>query len=231
MEDLSGKYVLVVSDTHIGHRNIIRYCGRPVDADERMFAAFQQAPSADCVLHLGDFGMFRNREQAETAFQRLFDRHHNPILIEGNHDRKHRRVLQLPWSTIIHNIPSKRQQPFYFTYNGLVFVAQHRPFQEFPRKTAPGRWLLQKVTDFLLDLEDRKLKKRLGHFLNYQDIPKGVQVCLHGHIHELGQRYGWVNDTLIVNCCVEHWSYQPTSLAEIEAEYYARKNYYGRSSA
>jgi calcineurin-like phosphoesterase family protein len=75
---------------------------------------------------------------------------------------------------------------------------------------------------------DLKSRRRLGSFLNYQDVPKGIHVCLHGHTHEIGQRYDWINNTLIVNCCVEQWDYRPTSLRELEQEYYLRKDYYER---
>jgi len=228
MEDFTGKNVLVVSDIHYSHRNIIKHCGRPCDCDKRMVRAFQDvrlAPMAspvDAILNLGDFS-FGNKEECVDGYKLLFTQngYPDPILIVGNHDQKYKRVLKLPWSKIIH----PQHQPYKFVYDGLVFAAQHRNYQEFPRKVKPGRWLLQKITDLFLDIHDRK---RLGSFLNYQDIPKNVQVCLHGHIHEVGQRYDWIDNTLIVNCCVEQWDYRPTSLEELAQEYRARKDYYER---
>jgi len=222
MDDYSDKRVLLISDTHANHRNIIRYCGRPCDADRKILDSFQQPP-ADVVIHLGDFA-FGSREQITHAYDEMFlkNEHFNTILIVGNHDEKYKRVLKLPWGKIVY----PKEQPYVFSCNGLIYAAQHRPFREFPRKAKVGRWLVQKITDLFLDLHDRK---RLGSFLNYQDVPSGINVCLHGHVHELGQRYDWVNNTLLVNVCVEQFDYKPVSLTELELEYYARKDYYERN--
>ena len=74
------------SDTHFGHRNIIRYCKRPFDSVEAMDEALIENWNArvgddDIVYHLADFTL-GNRAQADAAFRRL---------------RGHIRVLGLPW--------------------------------------------------------------------------------------------------------------------------------------
>lgn len=48
----------LVSDTHWGHGNIIKYSGRPLDHNERMLAAWRERVRPDdVVIHLGDVAM------------------------------------------------------------------------------------------------------------------------------------------------------------------------------
>lgn len=219
MDDYTGKKVLVSSDAHIGHRNIIKYCGRPTNSDKIIIEAYRNLFFHDVFLCLGDFGFYGDNGKIQEAFDAIPCT--EKILIVGNHDDRNKIVLRLPWTKKI----VKKQQPYWFTYNGLIFTAQHRPYREYPRKTHAGRWLLQKITDLFLDIKERK---NLGSFLNYQSIPKGAQISLHGHTHEIGQRYDWVDGALLVNCCVEQWDYRPTSLQELEQEYHMRKAYMER---
>jgi calcineurin-like phosphoesterase family protein len=74
----------VISDTHFGHRNIIRYCNRPFHSVEEMNEILihnwnSVVDPQDTVYHLGDFGLgdmtaLRGRLQGQIH------------LIEGNHD-------------------------------------------------------------------------------------------------------------------------------------------------
>ena len=79
--------VFVISDTHFGHENIIRYCGRPFasveEMDEAMIKNWNETVSNnDIVLHLGDFGLGK-KEYIASIIPRL---HGKKILILGNHD-------------------------------------------------------------------------------------------------------------------------------------------------
>ncbi len=75
------------SDTHFGHANIIRYCGRPWATVEEMNEALIQnwnsvvAPE-DTVWHLGDFAM-GDRKRIPAIRERLHGRIH---IVQGNHD-------------------------------------------------------------------------------------------------------------------------------------------------
>jgi calcineurin-like phosphoesterase family protein len=74
------------SDTHFGHANILRYCGRPfphADAmDEALITRWNDAVGGDDVIyHLGDF-ILKSRGFARRTFARLRGRIH---------------VLGLPW--------------------------------------------------------------------------------------------------------------------------------------
>lgn len=89
---------LYTSDSHFGHRNIIRYCNRPFETveemDEEMIRRWNSVvDDDDNVYHLGDFSM--GRTDPSTILRRLKGRKH---LIWGNHDSD--QVRQLPlWAS------------------------------------------------------------------------------------------------------------------------------------
>lgn len=73
----------IISDTHFGHKNIIKYCDRPEDHDEIMQRNWWRTVSVDdTVLHLGDL-TFKSRSYIPIA--RLPGKKY---LILGNHDKK-----------------------------------------------------------------------------------------------------------------------------------------------
>ena len=79
--------VFVISDTHFGHANIIKYCNRPfrdtTEMDEAMIKNWNETVSNnDVVLHLGDFGL-GSKEYIASIVKRLNGK---KILIMGNHD-------------------------------------------------------------------------------------------------------------------------------------------------
>ena len=83
----SDEKVWFTSDTHFGHKNIIRFCNRPfVDIDEMNGSLIENWNSLvgdnDIVFHLGDFSVGGAME-----WSRLLDQLHGRIfLILGNHD-------------------------------------------------------------------------------------------------------------------------------------------------
>ena len=77
--------IFLISDTHFGHENIIRYCGRPFSCAAEMDEAMVERWNAvvrpcDHVYHLGDVAM--RREQLQTV-KRL---NGHKRLVFGNHD-------------------------------------------------------------------------------------------------------------------------------------------------
>lgn len=76
------------SDTHFGHKNVMRYCGRPYATIEEHDQALidiwnSHVGRGDTVYHLGDFS-FRNREQTGLILKQL---HGKIIFMDGNHDK------------------------------------------------------------------------------------------------------------------------------------------------
>lgn len=78
--------IYFTSDTHFGHKNIIRFCDRPFSSVEEMDEALvsnwnNRVKSNDTVYILGD--MFFRSVNAESILKRLKGKKR---LIKGNHD-------------------------------------------------------------------------------------------------------------------------------------------------
>lgn len=116
----------VVSDTHFGHENIIRYCNRPFhdakDMDECLIENWNSVvKKGDYVYHLGDVFMESPRTDQEHQYrERILHRLNGRItLILGNHDdvrylsdtrRFHEILLWKPWNN------DKSKTPFLMTH-------------------------------------------------------------------------------------------------------------------
>jgi len=88
--------IYFTSDLHLGHANVIRFCGRPfADADEMNAALIAnwnaKVTNADRVYIIGDL-MFRFAGDPETVLRQLRGKKH---LILGNHDKSWTRRADL----------------------------------------------------------------------------------------------------------------------------------------
>ncbi len=84
------------SDTHFGHANILRYCGRPFDSieehDEELVRRWNAlVGDKDDIYHLGDFCFTRAGKSADYYLKKLKGRIH---IIWGNHDKETRRLYR-----------------------------------------------------------------------------------------------------------------------------------------
>ena len=80
--------LFLIGDTHFLHDNIIKYCDRPEDHEERMIRNWNLLVSEmDTVIHLGDVaaGIKGREDKLIDIFDQL---NGNKILIRGNHDHK-----------------------------------------------------------------------------------------------------------------------------------------------
>lgn len=78
--------IWIISDTHFGHENIIRYCARPfasaAEMDEVMVERWNKVVKpSDHVYHLGDVAM--KWQQMDAVMPRLNGKKR---LVRGNHD-------------------------------------------------------------------------------------------------------------------------------------------------
>lgn len=107
----------IVSDTHFGHANIVKYSRRPANHDELMaelwHASVQQT---DTVLHLGDLA-FRTADHMWDTLRRLPGK---KLLILGNHDRKSKRWYE----DLGFQIMPRR---VFFNHGGKQILFTHRP--------------------------------------------------------------------------------------------------------
>lgn len=80
--------IYVISDTHFGHANIIKYCDRPFQTIEEMDLALinrwnKVVSGNDIVIHLGDFAF--STKEGVTAYRNQLNG--RIWLLRGNHDR------------------------------------------------------------------------------------------------------------------------------------------------
>lgn len=80
--------VFIISDTHFGHENIIRYCNRPFSSVEEMDRVMIEnwnkvVGKDDLVIHLGDFCFYRKKTKVSELVGKLNGK---KLLIMGNHD-------------------------------------------------------------------------------------------------------------------------------------------------
>lgn len=109
----SGKQIFFISDLHLDHANIIRYCARPfIDVNEMNRVLVNNWNSTvgpnDTVYFLGDMSYGRNSHTADYWCKRL---NGEITFIRGNHDRIKR---QTKYKEILE-------------YNGIKFVLVHDP--------------------------------------------------------------------------------------------------------
>lgn len=81
--------IYFTSDTHYGHKNIIKYSNRPYTSVEQMDNALvdnwnKVVQPDDTVYHLGDFGFYSDTNKIVRIIQRL---NGNKVFIFGNHDK------------------------------------------------------------------------------------------------------------------------------------------------
>lgn len=76
----------IISDTHFGHNNIIKYCNRPANHDDIMLNNWYNTITRDSIiLHLGDFWF--PKQLPFALFQKLSKLPGRKYLIKGNHDK------------------------------------------------------------------------------------------------------------------------------------------------
>jgi len=113
--------IWVITDTHWGHTNIIKYCNRPENHNELMIKHWKEMVQYDdIVIHLGDV-IFGNKEKLIGILAQLPGK---KILVRGNHDHESnlwymRAGFDFACDQIV--------------YNNIVF--SHYPIQELPSGT------------------------------------------------------------------------------------------------
>lgn len=103
----------ITADTHFGHENIIKYCGRPFknvkEMDDTMIANWNTlVKPEDTIFHLGDL-VFKNSNRNLREIL-----HGTLIHIQGNHDNR-----SAIGKTVIQSIRIK--------YGGYEFFLTHNP--------------------------------------------------------------------------------------------------------
>lgn len=85
-----GGNVFFTADEHYGHKNIIKYTGRPFSSVEEMDEAMiknhnEVVGKGDTVFHLGDFCPFKTLEDVNRVYMPRLNGAH--IFLMGSHDQ------------------------------------------------------------------------------------------------------------------------------------------------
>ena len=113
------KRIFITSDTHLGHANMIPYCGRPENFTELILSNFGKIlKPGDILIHLGDICIGKDAEwNARFSLATLGVK---CILVKGNHDRKSDSwYLDNGWDFVCHT--------FSMRTHGLKIVFSHMP--------------------------------------------------------------------------------------------------------
>lgn len=181
------------SDLHLGHTNIIEYCGRPFHSVGEMNAAIvsrwnEAVASDDEVWVLGDVAMGRMDETLQLVGE-LAGR---KTLLTGNHDRcwagkpgvRRERVSEwrghyyrAGFDTIVDGCVD-------LTIGGFDVRACHFPYRG--------------------DSQDH------DRYVEHRPVDDGVSWLLHGHVHE-----SWRVADRMINVGVDVWGFRPVAESEL----------------
>lgn len=189
----------VISDTHFGHTKMIGYANRPFRDVSHMNTTmmerwYERVRPDDLVYHLGDVGFLRSasmegtfvpEEDTRSIIQSLPGR---KILILGNHDKSAKTMMSLGFDFACESAIIDVPE----MHGGQRVYLNHYPTRELPKDIS-------------------------------RDGPSPTWV-LHGHVHNStaaervphehkGELINIPNHN--INCCVELWNYEPTTIQHI----------------
>jgi calcineurin-like phosphoesterase family protein len=177
--------VWFTSDTHFGHRNIIKYCDRPFNGVDHMNRAMIDRWNSvvsfeDTVYHLGDACM----GSISDTLPLIRELNGYKILVPGNHDRifsgesRARKERFLPeYSAVFEEIALEQ---FVYGEGGVDFRLCHFPY--------------------LGDSHDA------DRFNKQRPIDDGLPL-VHGHVHDK-----WRVNGRQINVGVDVWDFEPVHL-------------------
>ena len=112
----------IVSDTHFGHKNIVKYCNRPMHHNSLMNVQWRKRiDEDDIVLHLGDLAVWYGPEE-EQWLEYAAALPGKKYMLMGNHDRRKPKVYAAHGFTVI--------PEFIQEINGQRVLFSHYPDEE-----------------------------------------------------------------------------------------------------
>lgn len=123
----------IVSDTHFRHKNIVKYCNRPMGHDRLMQQNwFEKIQPEDTVLHLGDLQVWYGLEVvAASALTSSLPG--KKFILRGNHDREKPKFYADLGFTMIPEFIWEVDIPSVITWRRVLF-------SHYPDITRIGEW-------------------------------------------------------------------------------------------
>jgi calcineurin-like phosphoesterase family protein len=132
--------IFVASDTHFGHRNIIKYCSRPFSTVGAMNETLVRTWNArvgpdDTVYFLGDFAMGPGVTD-EVIVAMLHRLNGTMKVVEGNHDQPSRKYGVSGLAALASRFRNMEilSQLFELHHEGKTFVMGHYPMEDWDGK-------------------------------------------------------------------------------------------------
>jgi len=94
----------ITTDTHLGHKNIARYCNRPDDYNEKIMEGISVLGYYDVLIHLGDVA-FKTQGWEEKYLGNIPCK---KWLVLGNHDKSAKYHLESGWDWVGHSMSIRR---------------------------------------------------------------------------------------------------------------------------
>jgi calcineurin-like phosphoesterase family protein len=107
----------LISDTHLGHKNIVKYCNRPMNHNELMLKAWRgMIQPEDTVLHLGDLAVWYGEDE-EYWLREAMGLPGKKFMLRGNHDKlKDARYAELGFPIIPEFVQEIKGQRVLFSH-------------------------------------------------------------------------------------------------------------------
>ena len=113
--------IFIITDTHLGHRNMVAYADRPIEFDDIILRNLSVLKPGDTLIHLGDFCMGKD-EMWHIKWNAAITPGVKKILIKGNHDKKSNTwYLNHGWDEVCNSFSGH--------YFGLFITFSHIPIK------------------------------------------------------------------------------------------------------
>ena len=111
--------IYLTTDTHLGHDQLVEYCGRPENHSQIILDELRKVPKDSILIHLGDVCIGCDAIH-HTAIKMATEHLKRRILVRGNHDNKSDSwYLDHGWDFVCKSFEAK--------YFGSKILFSHKP--------------------------------------------------------------------------------------------------------
>jgi calcineurin-like phosphoesterase family protein len=189
--------IFFTADWHLGHSNVIKYCGRPFSGVAEMGCVIKenwnQVVTPDSTVYiLGDCAL--NPNWAMRMFPEL---NGTKILIAGNHDK----LVDRGNGNLLPKQVAK------FLAAGVAEV--HRELK-LELELLGKHWVVKLAHLPYAPISDEE-KLVDDRFIHLRPQPTGERLLLCAHVHEK-----WLKRRNMINMGVDRWEFKPVSILDLE---------------